>query len=113
MSRCASGPATRWRRFWRTTSRCSMDRRGASASVAATAADYGLTVMTPVEANTPEIERAVAQLRPDFLFSFYYRSLLGVPLLTAARRGALNMHGSLLPKYRGRAPVNWAIVRGE
>ena len=83
------------------------------ASVAATAADYGLTVMTPVEANTPELERAVAQLRPDFLFSFYYRSLLGVPLLTAARRGALNMHGSLLPKYRGRAPVNWALVRGE
>jgi len=72
-----------------------------------------LTVMTPVAANTPELERAVAQLQPDFLFSFYYRSLLGAPLLTAARRGALNMHGSLLPKYRGRAPVNWAIVRGE
>jgi methionyl-tRNA formyltransferase len=39
--------------------------------------------------------------------------MLGAPLLRAARRGALNMHGSLLPKYRGRAPVNWAILRGE
>jgi methionyl-tRNA formyltransferase len=39
--------------------------------------------------------------------------MLGAPLLKAARRGALNMHGSLLPKYRGRAPVNWAILKGE
>ncbi len=38
--------------------------------------------------------------------------MLGAPLLRAARRGALNMHGSLLPKFRGRAPVNWAILKG-
>ena len=83
------------------------------ASVAATAADYGLRVIAPAEANTPELERTVSELRPDFLFSFYYRAMLGAPLLRAAARGALNMHGSLLPRYRGRAPVNWAIVRGE
>jgi methionyl-tRNA formyltransferase len=83
------------------------------ASVAATAADYELPVIAPAELNTPELERAVAALQPDFVFSFYYRSLLGAPLLRLARRGALNMHGSLLPKYRGRAPVNWAILRGE
>jgi methionyl-tRNA formyltransferase len=83
------------------------------ASVAATAGDYGLRVIAPAEANTPDLERAVQELRPDFLFSFYYRALLGAPLLRAARRGALNMHGSLLPKYRGRAPVNWAILKGE
>jgi methionyl-tRNA formyltransferase len=82
-------------------------------SVAATAADYGLTVITPSNANTPEIERTISDLAPDFLFSFYYRSMLGAPLLKAARRGALNMHGSLLPRYRGRAPVNWAILHGE
>jgi methionyl-tRNA formyltransferase len=51
-------------------------------------------------------------LAPDFIFSFYYRALLPAPLLAAARRGALNMHGSLLPKFRGRAPVNWAILSG-
>jgi methionyl-tRNA formyltransferase len=83
------------------------------ASVAATATDYGLHVIAPPEANTPELERAVTELQPDFVFSFYYRSMLGAPLLRAARRGALNMHGSLLPRYRGRAPVNWAILRGE
>ncbi|GAC1693777.1 MAG: formyltransferase [Steroidobacteraceae bacterium] len=82
------------------------------ASVAATAADYGLTAIAPTEANTQELEARVTELQPDFLFSFYYRSMLGAPLLRAARRGALNMHGSMLPKFRGRAPVNWAILKG-
>jgi methionyl-tRNA formyltransferase len=83
------------------------------ASVAATAADYGVPVIAPSDANTPQLERDVIALQPDFVFSFYYRAMLPAPLLRAARRGALNMHGSLLPKYRGRAPVNWAILRGE
>ena len=83
------------------------------ASVAETARDYGLRVITPDDANTSEVERLVAASAPEFVFSFYYRSLLKTPLLNVARRGALNMHGSLLPKFRGRAPVNWAILRGE
>jgi methionyl-tRNA formyltransferase len=82
-------------------------------SVAATAADYGLRLLTPRDAHTGELPGLLAQLRPDFIFSFYYRALLGAPLLQYARRGALNMHGSLLPRYRGRAAVNWAILRGE
>ena len=83
------------------------------ASVAEAAGNYGLNVITPDDANTPPVESAVAATKPDFIFSFYYRSMLKAPILQAARRGALNMHGSLLPKYRGRAPVNWAILRGE
>lgn len=83
------------------------------ASVSGTAEEYGLPVATPETVNTPEFERIVSELHPDFLFSFYFRSLIGTPLLSAARLGALNMHGSLLPRYRGRAPVNWAILRGE
>jgi methionyl-tRNA formyltransferase len=83
------------------------------ASVAATAAEYGITALTPSDANTPELHRTISDLQPDFIFSFYYRSMLGAPLLRIARLGALNMHGSMLPKYRGRAPVNWAILRGE
>jgi methionyl-tRNA formyltransferase len=83
------------------------------ASVAATAVEYGLSAITPADANSPELERRVAELKPDFLFSFYYRSMLSDALLATATRGAFNMHGSLLPKYRGRAPVNWAILHGE
>lgn len=83
------------------------------ASVAATAADYGLACVAPASAALPELEARLRALAPDFLFSFYYRSLLPAGLLSSARRGALNMHGSLLPKYRGRAPVNWAILKGE
>jgi methionyl-tRNA formyltransferase len=83
------------------------------ASVAATAQDYGLAVIAPAEANSAELARTLSEIRPDFIFSFYYRALLGAPLLRAARLGALNMHGSLLPKFRGRAPVNWAILKGE
>ncbi len=82
------------------------------ASVATTAQDYGLRVIAPADANSAPVEQLVADLAPDFLFSFYYRSMLGAPLLRAARRGALNMHGSLLPRFRGRAPVNWAILKG-
>jgi methionyl-tRNA formyltransferase len=83
------------------------------ASVAATAVDYGLEVITPASAELPALESRIRALQPELLFSFYYRSLLPTALLSSARRGALNMHGSLLPKYRGRAPVNWAILKGE
>jgi len=62
----------------------------------------------------PPIEHLMGRLgSPDFIFSFYYRRMLPPGLLAAARRGAFNMHGSLLPKYRGRAPVNWAVLKGE
>lgn len=59
------------------------------------------------------IENEVKSTSPDFIFSFYYRRMLPMPVLRLARRGAFNMHGSLLPKYRGRAPLNWALLKGE
>jgi methionyl-tRNA formyltransferase len=52
-------------------------------------------------------------LAPDYIFSFYYRYMIPAQILACAKIAALNMHGSLLPKYRGRAPVNWAILHGE
>jgi methionyl-tRNA formyltransferase len=76
------------------------------------AQEHGLPVVVPDDVNNPELERTVTELRPDFVFSFYYRSMIGAPLLNAARLGALNIHGSMLPKFRGRAPVNWAILHG-
>ena len=81
-------------------------------SVQRVAQEYGLPVITPDNANTPEVEQAVTELRPDFVFSFYYRSMIAASILNAARLGALNIHGSMLPNYRGRAPVNWAILHG-
>lgn len=83
------------------------------ASVERTARDYGIPVLTPENPAQAGLERILSEMRPDFLFSFYYRRMLSAALLQQARRGALNMHGSLLPKYRGRAPINWAILRGE
>jgi len=82
-------------------------------SVARHARWHGLPVLMPEEANAPEVLEQVRAARPDFLFSFYYRQMLNSQLLEAAPRGAYNMHGSLLPKYRGRVPINWAVLNGE
>jgi methionyl-tRNA formyltransferase len=82
-------------------------------SVAATAGEYGIATITPEDPNAADVVARVAALAPDFLFSFYYRRMLGTALLAPPSRGALNMHGSLLPKFRGRAPVNWAVLAGE
>jgi len=82
-------------------------------SVARTAALYGLQAAAPEDPNAADFVARIRALEPDFLFSFYYRLMLAPALLAIAPRGAFNMHGSLLPKYRGRAPVNWAILRGE
>jgi len=82
-------------------------------SVAELAALHGIPVITPDNPNAPEVVEHVRALQPDFFFSFYYREMLKRELLEIPKRGALNMHGSLLPKYRGRVPVNWAIIHGE
>ncbi len=82
-------------------------------SVADTARDYGVQVITPADPTEPGLATRIRTLAPDFIFSFYYRQLLPQSVLALARCAALNLHGSLLPRYRGRAPLNWAVVRGE
>lgn len=82
-------------------------------SVKRLADEYGLRVETTANPNTPEWIAAAKRMKPDFVFSFYYRYMLKSGWLELPRLGALNMHGSLLPKYRGRAPVHWAIIHGE
>ena len=74
---------------------------------------HRIPVMKPADPNTPAFIAEIAALQADFLFSFYYRMMLKPALLATAPKGAFNMHGSLLPKYRGRVPINWAIIRGE
>ena len=83
------------------------------ASVTELGRQHGLRIETPDEPNTPEWIAEGRRANPDFLFSFYYRHMLSADWLSIPRLGALNMHGSLLPKYRGRAPVHWAIIHGE
>ena len=82
-------------------------------SVAATAADYGLPVITPDDANDDATYAAVQACGPQWLFSFYFRQMLANRLLASAPGGAYNLHGSLLPRYRGRVPINWAVLHGE
>ncbi|PKH18347.1 bifunctional UDP-4-amino-4-deoxy-L-arabinose formyltransferase/UDP-glucuronic acid oxidase ArnA [Pseudomonas fluorescens] len=82
-------------------------------SVAQLCARNGIPVHAPEDANHPLWVERIAKLNPDFIFSFYYRNLLSEPVLATARHGAFNLHGSLLPKYRGRAPANWVLVNGE
>jgi len=65
------------------------------------------------EINAPENIALLREIAPGFIFSFYYRNMLGQEVLDIPRNGALNLHGSLLPRYRGRVPVNWAIINGE
>jgi methionyl-tRNA formyltransferase len=74
---------------------------------------HGLNIVTPDSPNTAEWISKGGAVRPDFIFSFYYRHMLDKAWLALPRHGALNIHGSLLPKYRGRAPVHWAIIHGE
>jgi methionyl-tRNA formyltransferase len=82
-------------------------------SVAEVARLHGLPCITPVDAKNPDLLARCQALAPEFLFSFYYRHMLPASLLEVPRHGAFNMHGSLLPHYRGRAPVNWAVLHGE
>ena len=71
-----------------------------------------IPIYLPESIGADEIAQ-VAALRPAIIYSFYYRNLLPEKLIALAPLGAYNLHGSLLPKYRGRAPVNWMLANGE
>ncbi len=83
------------------------------ASVTDFCRERGIPVVHPKDVNAAPWPERIRGLRPDLLFSFYYRSMLKEEVLGIPRLGAMNLHGSLLPKYRGRAPVNWVLVKGE
>ncbi len=81
-------------------------------SVADLAAERGVPVRVVPSLDDPADEARIRVLAPDFLFSFYFRKMIPAGILSIPSRGALNMHGSLLPEFRGRSPVNWAILKG-
>lgn len=82
-------------------------------SVRELAQSLGLPVYTPDNPNDPAFVEFLRSLAPDFIFSCYYRLMLKQAILDIPKMGALNLHGSLLPRYRGRCPVNWVLVHGE
>lgn len=81
-------------------------------SVAKLCQDQQIPYITPDANQLIDLVPQLQKLAPDYIFSFYYRHMIPAELLACAKIGALNMHGSLLPKFRGRAPVNWAILHG-
>jgi methionyl-tRNA formyltransferase len=82
-------------------------------SVAKLCSEKNLPFITPNANELSALLPKLQALSPDYIFSFYYRYMIPAEILACAKIAALNMHGSLLPKYRGRAPVNWAILQGE
>jgi UDP-4-amino-4-deoxy-L-arabinose formyltransferase/UDP-glucuronic acid dehydrogenase (UDP-4-keto-hexauronic acid decarboxylating) len=82
-------------------------------SVAEWAKKNRIPVFCPQNVNTPEWIERIRKASPEIIFSFYYRNLLSKDIFTIPSVGSFNLHGSLLPAYRGRAPVNWVLVNGE
>ena len=82
-------------------------------SVAKLCQEKKIPYITPSATDLIDLAPKLQALAPDYIFSFYYRYMIPTQILACAKIAALNMHGSLLPKYRGRAPVNWAILHGE
>jgi len=72
-----------------------------------------IPVFCPKDVNAPEWIDRIRKISPEVIFSFYYRNLLSNDILKIPPAGAFNLHGSLLPAYRGRSPVNWVLVNGE
>jgi methionyl-tRNA formyltransferase len=75
--------------------------------------ERGIPVECPAEIGQGKWRERIALLRPEMIFSFYYRHMIPEEILRIAPQGAYNLHGSLLPSYRGRCPVNWVLVNGE
>ncbi|MGR3175999.1 MAG: methionyl-tRNA formyltransferase [Candidatus Scalindua sp.] len=82
-------------------------------SVKNTAKENGISVYQPSGKEHEERERIISEISPDLIVVADYRFLLKKELVDIPKYGAINFHPSLLPKYRGRAPVNWAIINGE
>jgi len=81
-------------------------------SVRELADEHGIPRRT-TDINDPANVGLLRELAPDFILSFYYRNMIKPEVLDIPRLGALNLHGSYLPRYRGRVPVNWAVINGE
>ena len=81
-------------------------------SVAELAASRNIPAFAPEDINHPMWVQKIREFAPDIIFSFYYRKIVGSSILEIPAAGCLNLHAALLPKYRGRAPINCVIIKG-
>ncbi len=73
----------------------------------------GIPMLQPLKMKAPEFLEALRQWKPDVIAVTAFGRILPPAILTLPPRGCINVHGSLLPKYRGAGPVQWAVIRGE
>lgn len=88
-------------------------RKVISSSVKAFADHCKLPVLQPEKVRTPEIQQKFRDIAPDAIVVVAYGQILPESILQIPRLGCINVHASLLPKYRGAAPIQWAILKGE
>lgn len=93
--------------------RASRGRPAPPAPMRQLADEHGTPILDPEKINTDEARAALASLAPDLFVVADYGQILARETLAVARYGGVNLHGSLLPKYRGAAPINWAIYYGD
>jgi methionyl-tRNA formyltransferase len=77
------------------------------------AGQHGLTVLQPLKVRAPEFVDAMRELNPDIIVVVAFGQILPKSLLEIPKHGCINVHASLLPRYRGAAPLNWCIINGE
>ena len=88
-------------------------RRITPSPVKQTAQDLGYPVIQPTSIKTPEFADQIKSLEPDFQVVIAYGKILPENVLALPRLGTINIHASLLPKLRGAAPIQWAVINGE
>src|SRR5690349_9596521 len=89
------------------------DRKATASPMQRAGESLGIEVWAPPTVNVAESQARIAALKPDLLVVCDYGEILRPETLTTSRLGGINLHGSLLPKYRGAAPVQWAILNGD
>jgi methionyl-tRNA formyltransferase len=88
-------------------------RKISAPAVKAAALDLGYHVLQPVSIKTPDFADLISKHKPDFLVVIAYGKILPENILALPRKGTINVHASLLPKFRGPAPIQWAVINGE
>ena len=81
-------------------------------SVARLASEHGIPVYAPDSANHPLWIDRIREMAPDVIISAHYRRMIGRDVLAICPERCFNLHASMLPRFRGRAPINWVLVEG-